>query len=232
MAVRLQDIKHVDDKSQKLLCGYLRNIYNDDVGNGNDHQHIIPDLVLNICLLFYFRGDYFEMIVNGNTYSDCEWDNFILSNNDKTVEKVDGCFGNLYGKIKIDSLSQIVCQWRIKIMNAMYVELGVSADVSDEYFYGSFRLPNNTFVCNGNHRVFGVCKVSDYHWMKWNNDDVVDIKLDLTQRNIEYFLNDKSAGVLFEDIPVGVGMEYRLVIYMGHSNHMGTCVSIEYFQRK
>ena len=228
MAVRLQDVKYVDDKSQKLLSGYLRNIYGDDVGD--DDEHIIPDLVLNICLLFYFRGDHFAVILNGKRDTK---QNFILSDEDMTVKKVDKGFGNLYGKNKIESMSQTVCQWGIKIKNGLYVELGVSADEPDKYFYGHYRLPENTFVCNGNTFIYGTCKVNkNCSALKWNDGDVVDIKLDLKKRNIEYFVNDESVGVMFKDIPVGDDMQYRLVIYMGHTYNNGTCVSIEYFQRK
>ena len=229
MAVRLQDVKYVDDRSQKLLCGYLRNIYNDHAAN--DDEHIIPDLVLNICLLFYFRREHFSAIVNWKK----DQKNFMLSNDNMTVSLVDGCAGNVYGEVKIDSMSEIVCKWSIKVENqktkvwAQYVELGVSGDEPPgTYFSGCFRLSRNSFICKGNGVLYGVCKVTDKCWdLNWEHGDVVDIKLDLRQRNIEYFINDKSIGVMYENIPVGEDINYRFVTYMGHD---GGCVTIENFQ--
>ena len=227
MAVRLQDVKYVDDKSQKLLGGYLRNIYGDKA----EKDHIIPDLVLNICLLFYFRREHFAVIVNG-------WKgkvNFTLSNDDKTASLVNGCYGNVYGNIKIDSLSEAVYKWTIKVENkktknwAQYIELGVSGDEpGDKYFYGN-TAPKNTFMCKGTGYVHGKCRVQEYFAnVRWKDGDIVGIKLDLKKKDIEYFVNDKSVGVLYEDIPVGQDIKYRCIVYI---NHDGGCATIEHFER-
>ena len=210
MALRLQDVKYVDARSQRLLCGYLRNIYNDAT---NNNEHIIPDLVLNICLLFYFQREYFSVIVNG-------WkgrENFKLSNNDMTASLVDGCYGNLYGNIKIDSLSEAVYKWTIKVENdkkkEMAPELGLTTQETTDEIYGGYNAPKNAFI----RRV-----------RIWKHGDVVDIKLDLQKRNIEYFINDKIIDVRFDDIPVGVGIKYRLMVYMSMD---GQSASIKNFER-
>ena len=229
MAVRLQDIKYVDDKSNKLLCGYLRNIYGDHPQN-HDAEHIIPDLVLNICLLFYFQREYFAKIVNGWKVKE----NFILSNDHMTADLVDGCYGNVYGNIKIDSLSETVCKWTIKVENkktqhlSRYIELGVSGDEpTDKHFYGS-NAPRNVFMCSGTGYAYGECAVKGEHSdLKWKHGDFVNIKLDLKNKTIEYFINDKSVGIIYEDIHVGVDIKYRLVIYM---NHNGGSVTIGNFE--
>ena len=39
--------------------------------------------------------------------------------------------------------------------------------------------------------------------LKWWANDIVSIKLGMKQRNIEYFVNNKSIAISFENIPIG-----------------------------
>ena len=108
--------------------------------------------------------------------------------------------------------------------------MGVSGDEPvDQYFQGGYRFPKNTFTCKGNGTRYGECRVSNFSCLnlKWGHGDVVDIKLDLKERNIEYLINNQSFGVLYKDIPVGVDIKYRLVIYIGSN---GSCATIEDFE--
>ena len=52
--------------------------------------------------------------------------------------------------------------------------------------------------------------------MKCVHGVVANMKMDLAESNIEYFVNDKSIGIIFKYIPVSIDIKYGLVIDMGH----------------
>ena len=55
-----------------------------------------------------------KKIINDKTNS------FTFSDDKRTVSLVDGCWGTLYGNIEIDSLSETICRWNVKISNIKY----------------------------------------------------------------------------------------------------------------
>ena len=206
MALRLSDIKYVDDKSQKLLNGYLKNIYD------TKQDHIIPELVLNICLLFYYQREHFGTIEEGG--SGLTPSNFTVSQDKRTVLLNDGGWGTLLGNVKIDSMSDIICRWNLRLRKqehcskdyTEYIYLGITGDSTrtNGYFYNS-----------ADHR--------------WSDGDLIGIKLDLKQHNIEYFVNGKSIGIVKENISVGEDVEYQLVISMAYDGNSIEIESLEYF---
>ena len=242
MTVRLSDIKYVDTKSHELVCGYLRNIYDES----EREEHITPELVLNICLLFYFQREQFEVMIDGHSYKR---PTFILSNNKRTASLQRGCYGSLYGNVKIDSLSESICRWDVTLECSesplddltYFIDLGISGDEpDDEYLNVDIGLPNNTFMCRGYHEdsdddqgfqdgnVFGSkeCVKRDVmDTLIWKPGHVVGIKLDLKERNIEYFINDESKGITHQNIPIGEDIKYRLAVTMTCDGHQVTIQS-------
>ena len=95
MPLKLQDIKFVDDIAKKLVSGYIRNITK-KIGI---HQ-IIPDLILHICMIFYFQKEFIAIIGEGDDEVD---HNFEISDDKRTASLINGCWGTLYGNIIIDS---------------------------------------------------------------------------------------------------------------------------------
>ena len=62
----------------------------------------------------------------------------------------------------------------------------------------------------------------------WKDNDIISIKLDLKQRNIEYFVNDKSLGVVFENVPIGEDIKYRLAMGLGSEGQHVVLKSVQY----
>ena len=241
MSLNLQNIKHIDVKSRVLMNGYLRSLFKES----EKDDIIIPDLVLHICLLFYYQREYFSFIINGHTRIS---QNFVSSDDKKTMSLVDNCYGTVYGDIKIDSLSEVICRWDIRVRGetlrktqdlVKYMIIGISGDEPKDEFknwrhsYNILQLPN-TFACGGQildaRNIYGAkeCVIQKaVPELTWNDGDIVGIKLDLKQRNIEYFVNDENIAITHKNLPIGKDIKYRLGIIM---NHDGNCATIESHQ--
>ena len=231
MPLKLQNVKFVDNSSKKLVSGYCR-----DTARKVKIDQIIPDLVLHICMLFYFQQEFIATIGEGDEEED---HNFEISEDKRTVGLIDGCWGTLYGNIIIDSLSQIICRWNIKILRkqkesrwnyASSLYIGLCGDVqSDTFLEYDFNLPYHSFCANGNGLMYSDSKLkaNDERYTKWEENDMVGIKLDLKQRNVEYFVNDKSVGIIFKNVPIGENIKYRLAITM---NQDGEKIQIDSFE--
>ena len=63
---------------------------------------------------------------------------------------------------------------------------------------------------------------------KWYDGDIVSIKLDLKAKAIEYFVNNKSVGITFENIPYGDDIKYRLAINPVMTGVMFKLMNFEY----
>lgn len=242
MTVRLQDVKLVDVKSRILLSGYFKDLLKFD----DNDERIVPDLVFNICLLFYYLREHFSLVVDGsNARSPC----FKLSNDDRTAALVDSCYGTVYGDVKIDSLSEVVCQWSIKVIRKLkenasighnshkvYMFLGISGDKPDtEKYLDANKLPLNSFLCATpweKENVYGAPqffnKTRIVEKLLWITGDVISIRLDLQKRNIEYFINNESIGIIYRNIPIGEEIKYRLAISMVCNGTSATIESHQY----
>ena len=104
MALNLQDIKYVDDRTLSLLCGYLRKMAENT--DALDFQP--PKLIINICTLFYFNKEYFALIVNGgkfhDTYNPYKRECISLSDDKLSVFVIDECQDTIYRNFTAYSL--------------------------------------------------------------------------------------------------------------------------------
>ena len=75
----------MDDITDKLVSGYLN-----EINKSIDREYLIPSLVSNSCLLFFFQR-HIDKITNG--------DKITLSNAKRTASVINGeyclCFGNI-----------------------------------------------------------------------------------------------------------------------------------------
>ena len=239
MSLKLEDIKHVDIKSHILMNGYLRILCIDQ----DDNDHIIPDLVLHICLLFYYPREHFSFSIDACKQIS---PNFKFSDDKKTVVLIDKCYGTVYGNIKIDSLSEDICKWNIKVYKndlhqgsdyTKYLSLGISGDEPHDQYIDSWnKMPPNSFLCVGNGKIYGSSEcVMDELCINnkpiWTDGDIVGIKLNLKQRNIEYYINNENIGIIYKNIPIGKDIKYRLITTMTHNGHCASIQSHEYLYK-
>ena len=146
----------------------------------------------------------------------------------------------MYGNIVIDSLSDIICRWNVRIQGLEgigSVEIGVSGDAPSEKYLDTEQLPSNTFLFRTNNREYSLehvygsedCIVSrEDGKLHWESDDIVGIQLNLKKRNIEVSVNDMHIGIIFKNIPIGDDIKYRLAICMNNDGQSATIINHRY----
>ena len=163
--------------------------------------------------------------------------NFKVSDDKRTVLLVDNCWGTVCGDIKLNSMSNRLSKWNLKLKKqegykynygdlTTYITLGVTGAEPRDEWYDTYSLPDNVLLCCGHpdheRNVYGPSKCIKHcvlNEVKWGDGDIVGIKLDLKERNIEYFVNYKSVGITHTDIPIGEDIYYRLAITMTHDGN-------------
>ena len=134
-----------------------------------------------------------------------------------------------YGRIVIPSLSGAICRWDIKInhLRDHGFRIGICSDftLTEKCFVDDEGSSNYAVSSNNGYKVSKSQR--DSYANHFNTGDIVSIKLNLQDRYVEFFINDKSFGKAFENIDVAQDIDYRLAISMYGKDHG---VSIEKFQ--
>ena len=220
MALEFQKLKYVDDRTDKLVPGYLN-----ELNTSIDRKYIIPSLVVKSCLLFYFVGEYFEHIIPYHINRKL----VTLSNNNCSAKLIDGGFGALFGHICIDSMSKQIFKWSVKLGDnkdsqkiAKNLKIGIAdSDLRKVTFYGKYRY---AYCCNGRGTKFEFGKDNTYYAMGgvrvWTDGDCIDVILD-TKRRIVAFYNKtedekcEKAFITFENIKIAHGLSYNFAVEVG-----------------
>eukprot|EP01084_Bolivina_argentea_P192112 329865_1 len=185
---------------------------------------IIPNDIYLLCFEFYYliEEEYFAFIGDGTK----------TSNDNKTITKQKGSFGlcSSFGNISIKSDRKNICQWNMKInhIGAYAFCIGISSEYS---INSNITFCENKGSNNYSYNRSGQ-KVSKYRYSKygelWSNGDVIGIKLDLKERQVEFYRNRKSQGIAFKNIDVGTNIMYKLAILLQNNGQSATIDSFEY----
>ena len=227
--LKLKDIKYVDDLTFKLINGYLRRISN---------ALLIPNVIITICTLFYFIKEYFAIMINGYTTDPNYTGDYILFDDDKlSASRMWSCHGSIYGNICIDSLSDVICKWYFKIIplhekdsiwDAMFVDIGIHGGKVMKHLIEN-NIGATSFLTNGNGKILtNKRSIREKEVWYWKGNDVLSIKLNMKDRNVEYFVNDESIGIFFRDIPIGDDIKYRLAICLDGVNVTVKLIDFQY----
>ena len=94
------------------------------------NDHIIPELVLHLCLLFYYQRKHFSFLIDidGEKEKGALADSKI--SDDKRTVSLCGYAGTALGKIEIHSLSETVCRTDMRLQTKIGRE-----DDAIKYFY-------------------------------------------------------------------------------------------------
>merc|ERR1712037_708594 len=116
-----------------------------------------------------------------------------------------------FGNICIGSKSKKICKWKIKVNKSCgSMIIGISSDwTSHDGFYSNTASSTYGYGCYGMKYKNGK---SDEYSSYWKKGIVVGIKLDLKQRIIEFYKNEQSQGIAFENIDIDDDLSYKLAI--------------------
>ena len=133
--------------------------------------------------------------------------------------------------MEIPSLSQAICRWDIKIN--LIIDQGFRVGITSNHtlieqcFVDDKTSSNYGYMASGGLKVSKGQK-SKYAKQAYRTGEIVGIKLNLKERFVEFFINNKSFGKAFTDIDVGENINYRLAISMYGINHGVTIQNFEY----
>lgn len=218
-------LSKVDNRSRYAVHGWIRNVEHKlQINYIPNKLSSIPCMVSSICIL-YFRDD--------ETF-DTTSHSVILSSDHKSITKRANHFdwsNNCYGIIEVDSQSQLICQWDLKINRSIYnhgIRVGLLATeslnkqipVSDNYYiYWSHPSSGK----KTHHHAYYIADDVYNRWTGYNGrwfgygnrfveDNEVSICLDLKKSEIRFLVNFIDQGIAFTKIRKGPDIRYRLTV--------------------
>ena len=178
----------------------------------------IPDIIIFICLCFYYQREYFSIIDDMVEIQD------ILENKRKIIKKQSGWNSTAFGFVQIDSLSNHIYEWEIKLIkchdfviigvasyteskNNLFTEKQLEKDKEFRYAYSGYtgdkRQNIDSWIHYGN---------------KYGQGDILKIILDLKVFTMSFCINNKSQGIAFKHIKHGLNIKYNLAVSLYSKN--------------
>ena len=213
--------EEIDDNLKMTIHGFVREVQ--ALLPTCDTFYIIPNSICHIIGSFYFEMDKFELVSNHIELSD---DHLAMS----TREDISG-WSSAYGKIGIDSLSDIRCYWKIKIMKGLctsFIGLSAARDINEAYVYRGDSGHHDPFYTLFNTEVRSH-NDSKYYAAEYTEGDIVTIYLDLVKKQIHFGVNEKEYGIAFENIETGIDVKYYLGITTCYVGQKLAIVDFDYY---
>ena len=206
--------EYINDRCKNIVFGYIKKM---ETKLGL-YQNI-PPLIIHLCVMFYFPGEYIEK---------CTQD-LAISNNNMTITKIDKDFAwnnKAFGKIWIDSTSNSISKWVIKInsikdfLNPSWAHIFVGIVSNDQDTNATFCSDGNDvsdsplylFRANGQHHC-----IENYNQYKekilnekFGTNDQILLTLNMIERKIFLKINQRKQKCIFENIVKQKGIRYKL----------------------
>ena len=199
MSAFLKQLVNIEKKTKYTVYGWVRELEKAlKLSN-------IPDLVTAVCILYLGDNETFEIVSASLKLSDDK--KVITKCRDDTM---DYC---AYGCIKISSTSDVICRWNIKLNHMdRYLRVGVSSqcDILKYKMLMTNLTGYNYFYDNDGSRYNG--ETWSYGLKRSLPNDVVSVYLDLTKKEVAFYVNDQKQDIICPDIVVAEDIEYRLFV--------------------
>eukprot|EP01084_Bolivina_argentea_P104656 187398_1 len=202
--------KLIDTKTKNLVYGYIRK--NEKLLNGlNIIYSNMPELVMYICLTYYYIGHYFEKLPT------CLKAHTELTNGQTTIWKIDldKCLNNaVYGNEWINSNAKTKYIWTIKANRSRsYGGIGIGIVSNKHHQNIDFDWDDKfSYYCsNGGYLAINGIKTSE-NGAEYTTDDVFSFILDLNEKCIYYHVNGNKKQILFQHVETGEDIKYRFAL--------------------
>ena len=228
MSTSFNLLKYVDDKSRDLAFGYIRTMENK---LQQPNQFEIPREIKNLCLMYYFEFEQFyeydETVLKVSSSSEHR-------HNDIVQQIATGCWYSVYTRFIIDPEQQpnAIYIWRVQFTRPIerYKKASpaigiVSAEHNplNSYCFMSY---DHQFYCwqtawqnARTTKQKGDSTLSpEYGGQKGlDTGDIVTIELDIKNKWLRFYLNDRDLGIAHENI--NMDYKYKLGISFAHFGH-------------
>ena len=227
MAVNTKMVSKINEKVRLKVYGWIRKAENElQIRN-------IPLMISNISILFVGEEDPFKII------NDAQ---IILSNKNFTICKINNdksWMNTNYGSVTIKSTSNTICEWTVKLNSTERIKVGVTNEIipysnltqNKGYHYGYLSVIGKIFKCGPLNNLY---KNDADNWKKYGQKlkieeiKTITIKLNTKLGNVEFYLNDVSQGIAYDNIAKGDDINYKLFVQIYGLN---TSVEIISFKR-
>ena len=226
-----EKLKLVDSRTKHLVFGFIR-IAQSKLLNENKIKIFlnIPPLISYICLLYYFIGDYFDVL----------GDSIELSKDKTVITKTEssGWSNSNYGKICIDSQSNAIFKWYLKLNKMMDSLCDAQIFIASDCKITKCPVTWNNYSTNyygfyiGNGERYGYDKPykGPYFGNKiFKQGDIVCFELNLKNDYIKVYRNDDDdLGILYKGINKGQDIKYRICVSLYYKGDQVEIIKCEY----
>eukprot|EP01084_Bolivina_argentea_P093196 167631_1 len=207
MSVSNSDIKlkDIDDRTTLSVYGYIRKC---------ELHSIIPDIIINLCVLFYHVGDYFTICYKSAVINDA---------NDTVTHTMSGCVSTCYGALKIPSMRPSIHVWKFKITATKkdsFVSIGITESdinnvddcneafcyVKDKINYG---FSNCGWKCSKN--------INQIYGGKYGHNDTITMILNSVDHTLRYEVNGSTRGLCYT-VECNKNLHYKMGVYTHAKN--------------
>lgn len=192
--------------------------------------HNVPTAVTSMCILYTREDEIFDKISDNGIK--------INTNKKKVIKDKmdDDDYNNNYGIIEIESNSNDIIQWNLKVnMNQRPYEITIGItnvedvnnafeELNDDAVYYMFW--SNTCISASGWKYYGS---RGQYGGCFCDGDLVSLKLNLMTRQISLIVNGKHEGIAFKNICKSSKIKYKLFVSL---KHIGDSVEIIDFIRE
>ena len=204
MSLSLENLKYVDQNTKDLVIRFIK-----EMQAQKDGLPIIPSLVISICILFYHLkeyfticGDYMKIDVDGRKVSSQHIDSSTWKSN------------TVYGNVAMNNKTHCIYTWTINTIKQNKYVITIGLDSSNKKFINdemthrmSTQVENSKYYCissNGmkysHYDTQGSRAGIKYGKMWYSFEPVIKMKLNTKECTSEFYVDDESQGIAFEDI--------------------------------
>lgn len=194
----------IDSRTKHLVNGYIREM--DSI-----LKQIIPDPIIHFILSFYYLGDYFAK------FDTKYWK---ITDKNTTIEKlkrggwsIPSCFGNMI----IRSEQGGIYQWIFKLLKTnTCMDFGISSNCNMDQAFSVCDDSSNYCARYAAHKV---SKDKQVYWpgFHYKTGDKLTMELNLDQKSLSFYVNEKFIGIAWDNIDVGPDINYRMAVFFLHN---------------
>ena len=214
----LKQVKYIDQGAKDLVFGYARQL---------PLQMAISVMINYICLLYYY------LVPEKFIYSESNMEISSSEESDGTkndVVRILKCsadhpsFFNVHGNVIINPKENpnIIATWTIKVGSGQCI-IGIHSKYDDYHSYGKWERSKN-YGWSGGGLILGTNTYKFDNVDTFGKDDIIRIEMDVGQRTLKFYKNNKITNVMFNDIDIYAC--YHLMVRINTARAIGSCFKI------
>ena len=217
----MNKINCVSERDRCLISGFVKNCQS--LFPKNNPYFIIPSLVIYVILYFYSELEEFDDHPTG----------IVLTGDNKIATTATPHWSSLYGKNIYQRNKRLIYHWTFKIVDGPLVGdilIGIhSYDTFGKILDGDFTSSSRhemakslywAICCNG--MIYSNTNDNEFKYggkygenARWRLGDEIEMILDMKQKTLTFYVNDRDQGIAFDDITCDNYIHTYMAVSMG-----------------